>query len=179
MGTLLDLATASLTAMTPEQRLQAALSKYLCEHIMYPPFLERKNTLPDLNWKSVPFCAASRASIPKFRGVYAFAVALNDRKLPNNSHILYVGKAGDVASDNTLWRRYYDYMVTERKNDRPRIHEMLQQWQGHLVYHYAIIDESLGTAEIERTLLDILVPPYNRGDFSPELASLLKGANIL
>lgn len=178
MTKLLDLANANLAGMTDEQRLQAALTKHMCRHIIYPPFFEKKIDLPDLNWESVPFLAESREKIPKTRGVYAFAVTLNDKKLPSNCHILYVGKAGDLNSANTLWKRYYDYIVTQRRNDRPRIHEMLTQWKGHLTYFYAQVDNGTGTAAIEEALLDILIPPYNRGDFSPELASLLKGANI-
>jgi hypothetical protein len=88
-------------------------------------------------------------------------------------------KGGDVTTQNNLWARYYDYIRTQRKNDRPRICEMLRQWDGHLSYYYATVDDGISTGDVEEVLLDILIPPYNRGDFSAELKSLLKGANIL
>jgi hypothetical protein len=179
MGDLLDLANASLTAMTAEERLIAALSKHNANHILYPPFLQRTKDLPVLKWNKVPFCKASRAKIPREKGVYAFAVEFEDSLLPTNSHILYIGKGGDIQSQNNLWKRYYDYLRTEKVNDRPRIGEMLRQWKGHLTYYYATVSPGVSTGDVEETLLDILVPPYNRGDFSSELTSLLKGANIL
>ena len=179
MGNLLDLANASLTAMTAEERLIAALAKHNANHILFPPFLKRTKDLPVLKWNKVPFCKASRASIPREKGVYAFAVEFEDSLLPTNSHILYIGKGGDIKSQNNLWKRYYDYIRTEKVNDRPRIGEMLRQWKGHLTYYYATVAPGVSTGDVEETLLDILVPPYNRGDFSSELSNLLKGANIL
>jgi hypothetical protein len=176
---LLDLADRSLSTMSKKEQLSAALSNHRCQHILYPPFVERKNDLPNLIWNRVPFSLASRKQIPKERGVYAFAVEFSDMKLPPSTHILYIGKAGDLNSNNDLWTRYYDYIKTERRNDRPRIHQMLNQWKGFLTYFYATVDQNTGTADIEETLLDIFIPPYNRGDFSAELSSLLKGANLI
>ena len=179
MGKLLDLANPSLTAMTPEEKLIAALSKHNANHILYPPFLKRTKDLPKLKWNKVPFCKESRKKIPREKGVYAFAVEFVDDLLPTSSHILYIGKGGDIQSQNNLWKRYYDYLRTERINDRPRICEMLRQWKGHLTYYYATVAPDVSTGDVEETLLDILIPPYNRGDFSAELTNLLKGANIL
>jgi hypothetical protein len=179
MTKLLDLANRSLTAMTAEERLIAALQKHNCNHVLYPPFLERTADLPKLKWKKVPFCQDSRKHIPREKGVYAFAVEFVNELLPSSSHILYIGKGGDINSQNNLWKRYYDYIRTEKKNDRPRIGEMLRQWRGQLTYYYATVGPGISTGDVEETLLDILIPPYNRGDFSAELTSLLKGANIL
>lgn len=176
---LLDLAYRNTSTMSQEQQLSAALSSHRCQHILYPPFVERKKDLPDLVWNRVPFSPESRSQIPKEKGVYAFAVEFSDSKLPPSTHILYIGKAGDLNSNNTLWSRYYDYIKTLRKNDRPRIHQMLNQWKGFLTYFYATVDPNIATADIEETLLDIFIPPYNRGDFSAELSSLLKGANLI
>ncbi|MCO6356274.1 hypothetical protein GBO14_16260 [Pseudoalteromonas shioyasakiensis] len=179
MGKLLDLAAPSMKSMTLEEKLMAALAKHNTKHILYPPFLEREKELPTLNWVKLPFCHNSRRKVPKKKGVYAFALDFGGGNLPNSSHILYVGKGGDLKTQNNLWARYYDYIRTKRKNDRPRICEMLRQWDGHLNYYYATVDGNVSTGDVEETLLDILIPPYNRGDFSAELKTLLKGANIL
>ncbi|NOH18502.1 hypothetical protein [Vibrio cyclitrophicus] len=179
MGKLLDLAKPDLSVMTDEEKLMSALSLHNTRHILYPPFLKRADDLPNLQWNKVPFCKASRARVPREKGVYAFVLEFSHNFLPNSSHVLYIGKGGDITSKNNLWKRYYDYMRTEKKNDRPRIHEMLCQWKGHLTYYYATVDQGVSTGTVEETLLDVLIPPYNRGDFSAELTDLLKGANIL
>lgn len=179
MSKLLDLANPSLKAMTDEEKLMAALTKHNANHILYPPFLKRKKDLPNLTWKKLPFCEASRKSVPREKGVYAFAVEFGGGVLPQSTHVLYIGKGGDVKTKNNLWARYYDYIRTQKKNDRPRIHEMLRQWEGHLSYYYATVNNNVSTGDVEEVLLDILIPPYNRGDFSAELKNLLKGANIL
>jgi len=179
MGRLLDLADPTLRAMSDEEKLIAALSKHNVNHTLYPPFIKRTDDLPELQWEKLPFCKESRPLVPKEKGVYAFAVEFEHALLPNSSHILYIGKAGDINSNNTLWKRYYNYLRTEKINDRTRICEMLRQLKGHLSYYYAIVDVGISTGDVEETLLDILIPPYNRGDFSAELTSLLKGANIL
>lgn len=179
MGKLLDLADGSLNAKTDEEKLMSELAAHRCNHVLYPPFFKRVNELPELEWKKVSFTEMSRAEVPREKGVYAFAVEINHNFLMPITHILYVGKAGDVNSNNTLWRRYYDYLRTEKISDRVRIAGMLQRWKGCLSYYYAVVDDGVSTAKVEETLLDILIPPYNRGDFSAELSNLLKGANII
>jgi len=179
MGKLLDLADSSLTAKTKEEKLMAELSRYNNQHILYPPFMGRTEELPALDWNKLSFSPESRKHVPREKGVYAFAVEFEHPFLPPSCHILYIGKAGDVNSNNSLWKRYYDYLRTEKKNDRPRVCQMLRQWKGNLSYYYATVEHGVSTGDIEETLLDILIPPYNRGDFSAELTSLLKEANIL
>ncbi|EGR2240180.1 hypothetical protein ACLIOB_002153 [Vibrio cholerae] len=179
MGKLLDLADRSLENKTKEELLMADIKLHGNNFILYPPFFNRADDLPDLEWEKVSFTPENRNKLPKLKGVYAFAIEISKGGLPPSTLILYVGKAGDLNSGNSLWKRYYDYIRTEKKNDRPRIGEMLRRWKGHLSYYYATVDENISTGMVEETLLDVLIPPYNRGDFSPELNSLLKGANIL
>lgn len=179
MRKLLDLADGSLNSLTKDQMLMAQLTKHLCQHVMYPPFFERANDLPPLVWQKVDFNLSSRAMVPKEKGVYAFALEINHTSMVPVTHILYIGKAGDTDSSNTLWKRYYDYIRTEKVADRVRIAEMLRQWRGKLSYYYAVVGDEFSTGVIEESLLDILIPPYNRGDYSVELSSLLKGANII
>ena len=179
MSRLLDLADGSLNAQTEEQKLMAQLTLHNCSHVLYPPFLARCDDLPELEWRKLDFTSESRAEVPRQKGVYAFAVEMSARSLMPVTHVLYVGKAGDIASNNTLWRRYYDYIRTEKVGDRVRIAQMLRQWKGQLSYYYAVVEDGVSTGDVEENLLDILIPPYNRGDYSAELSSLLKGANII
>ncbi len=179
MTQLLDLASPALDRQSPQEQLQAAITLHCNSFIFYPPFFDRAADLPTLDWKRLDFKPESRNSLPREKGVYAFAIEISKGNLPPATMILYVGKAGDTNSGNSLWKRYYDYIRTERLSDRPRIGEMLNRWKGHLSYYYATVGDGFSTGDVEQTLLDILIPPYNRGDFSPELTSLLKGANIL
>ncbi len=179
MSKLLDLANRDNEKATDEERAMGALTKHALRHILYPAFFQRHNDLPNLEWKKVRFEKGFRSQVPKRKGVYAFALDINIPNIPPTSHILYIGLAGNIDSNNTLFKRSYDYERTARKNDRPRIGEMLRQWEGHLSYYYAVIDDDTPTGPIEKTLLDILIPPYNRGDYSAEMSSLLKGANLI
>lgn len=179
MDTLLDLATPALQSLSPQEQLSAQLKSHSESYILYPPFIQRANDLPQLQWNSIDFNMAYRSQLPRSKGVYAFAIEFNDSRLPKSSHIVYVGKAGDDNSNNTIWKRFYDYIRTKKIGDRPRIAKMLRQWDGHLRYYYAVVPAGVSTGDVEEYLLDILIPPYNRGDFSPELLSLLKGANII
>ncbi|MEE8059540.1 MAG: hypothetical protein V3T17_17155, partial [Pseudomonadales bacterium] len=158
------MADGSLNAQSEEQKLMAQLSLHHCSHVLYPPFFDRADDLPDLSWQKLDFKPESRVQVPRQKGVYAFALELAGSSLLPVTHILYVGKAGDVNSNNTLWRRYYDYIRTERVGDRVRIAQMLRQWKGCLSYYYAVVDEGTSTGDVEETLLDILIPPFNRGD---------------
>lgn len=179
MSGLLDLADGSLNAQTKEQLLMALLQKHKCTHVLYPPFLKLCDKLPALDWKKVGFTQKSRKFVPKEKGVYAFVLEMSGHSLMPVNHVLYVGKAGDLTSNNTLHARYYDYIRTEKGSDRPRIAQMLSQWKGHLSYYYAVVGAGVSTGDVEKYLLDILIPPYNRGDYSAELSSLLRGANII
>lgn len=50
-----------------------------------------------------------------------FMVSFENTNLPNNSYVMYVGKAGDVNSNNTILRRFMDYVNPSGFRDRPRI----------------------------------------------------------
>lgn len=176
---LLDLAKPSLDNMSDEQKLMASLRLHSLQHILYPPFFSRASDLPTLNWHKIKFLPENRTLLPDEKGVYAFALEFDMNGLPPIIHILYVGKAGDISSNNTIYKRYYDYIRTQRINDRASIHQMLNLWKDNLSYYYATVDEDVSTGDIEKTLLDIFIPPYNRGDYSVQLRSLLRGANIL
>ncbi|EBP0009264.1 hypothetical protein HX37_00005 [Salmonella enterica] len=179
MSDPLDLARPHLANMSEEEKLKADVLRHKTKHVLYPPFFQLINELPDLEWRKVKFTADSRRHIPKEKGVYAFAIDLGTSKLPGTSYILYVGKAGDINSDNTLFNRFYDYIRTQRRNNRPRIHDMLTLWKDHLSYYYAVVADGQSTGELEEKLLNILIPPYNKGDFSAEMSSLLRGVNII
>lgn len=181
MKDLFDLVRPNLDAMSESERLQAALKLHCNQHVLYPPFFKLSEKLPNLKWEKSYFTGelSDREFIPKKSGVYAFSIEVQGDFLPTTSYVLYIGRAGDEKSENTLYKRYYDYIRTFRVNDRPRVYEMLKFWQGNLAYYYAPIDDNNIIAETEKTLINILIPPVNRGDYSVDLSKLLKGVHII
>lgn len=156
----------------------AYLSKYRGQFLLCPSFFKEAQNLPDLDWQSIQF-NSDNVNLPDQQGVYAFSISVCHKNIPNNSIILYVGKAGDLKSNNTIRRRYRDYVRELRVQTRPKIHRMLKLWNDHLTYHFAEVKDELSTGEIEKQLTTIFVPPYNTNDFDAELRDLLKGASIL
>ncbi|PQJ47543.1 hypothetical protein BTN99_06310 [Vibrio campbellii] len=51
MGKLLDLANRSLENKSKEELLMADIKLHSNPFILYPPFFERADDLPDLEWK--------------------------------------------------------------------------------------------------------------------------------
>lgn len=176
---VIDLAKKQVKSADPRLLMMGQLHQHCFSAVMYPPFFDKALDLPNLVWKKCKFEAINRSSLPKKQGVYAFAIEVSYPNLPPNCYILYVGKAGDLNSNNTIWHRYYDYLRCQKTFDRPRIGEMLNMWKEHIVYFHAEVDSGISTGDVEKMLTTIFVPPYNRADFTGEVADLLKGANIL
>ena len=176
---LMDLADGSLKAQSESEMLCGALKVHTQRHTLYPPFFSRVDDLPDLEWNRLEFGSAERQNVPKKKGLYAFVLEVKHKNLMANSYVLYVGKAGDVGNSNTLYMRYGDYLANLRRMDRPRISEMLRRYDGYLSYYYATVADGVSTGDIEKNLLDILIPPFNTNDFTPELKGYLKGADLL
>lgn len=174
-----DLAKTQVKLADPRLLMMGQLHQHCFSAVMYPPFFDKAADLPNLVWRKCKFEAINRKVLPKKQGVYAFAIEVSYPNLPPNCYILYVGKAGDLDSKNTIWHRYNDYLRCQKTYDRPRIGEMLNMWKEHIVYLHAEVDPTISTGDVERMLTTVFVPPYNRADFTGEVAGLLKGANIL
>ncbi len=178
MSSIYDVLDEQIENQTEDEKRLAYISKYRREFILCPAFIKKKDELPDLNWSTIKF-NADNPNLPDQQGVYAFSIVIENGNLPANSYILYVGKAGDVTSNNTIKKRYRDYVREVRVQSRPAIHRMLNLWKGHLSYHYAVVPNGVSTGDIEQQLTTIFIPPYNTNDFIAEVRDLLKGASIL
>ena len=163
-----------------DDKLIGYISKYRREFVLCPGFIKTKSDLPELTWQSFKFNEDNaEKDLPEQQGVYAFSICIEDKNLPVNSYILYVGKAGDNNSKNTIKKRYRDYIRELKRKTRPKIHRMLKLWDGHLSYHYAEVPNGVSTGDIEKQLTTIFIPPYNTNDFDVDVKDLLKGASIL
>lgn len=154
------------------------ISTFIRDFLLCPSFFKAVDDLPKLEWKSIPF-EKKKPDLPSHQGVYAFAISVDHPFLPTNSYIVYVGKAGDIDSKNTIEKRYKDYISEINHMTRPTIHALLNLWRGHLTYYYAEVPAGTSTGEIEKTLTTVFVPPYCTNDYFAEVRSLLRGASIL
>lgn len=154
-------------------QLKASFPFLLC-----PPLFARRQDLPALQWTRVKYNDHDAHQFPEQQGVYIFVVSIEDGNLPVNSYVMYVGKAGDVSSNNTIAQRFRNYVNVSGYINRISIKKMIKHYKDHLYYYYATIPDGQSTAIVEQALADIFLPPCCRVDFSAEVRTLLRGARI-
>lgn len=143
-----------------------------------PPFFAYANQLPALTWTRVKYSEHATHVFPQQQGVYMFMVSFQDNNLPENSYVMYVGKAGDIGSNNTISTRFRDYVRPSGYRDRPRIEKMIEFFSDHLYYYYATIPAGDSTGDVESTLANIFSPPCCQRDFTADMRSLLRGVRL-
>lgn len=163
---------------TDDHKILGYLSKYARTFLLCPTFMNKTGDLPELEWKTISY-DIDLYDLPRRKGVYAFSVVADHGFLPQNSYIMYVGKAGDVDTDNTIKKRYRNYCTQSGLADRPKVKRLISLFGDHLKYHYAIVPDDVCTEDIEHQLTKIFVPPFNVSDFEADVKELLKGINIL
>lgn len=124
-----------------------------------------------LNWDSIKYGPAEIDKIPADRrGVYAFSISQPSQVLPPHGHILYIGIAGR-KSDRSLKARYKDYLNPQIIIKRSRIARMIGTWQDVLRFHFAPVDDSMTSEELEQLEEDLntaLLPPFSEGDLEAD-----------
>ncbi|MCG7532637.1 hypothetical protein MHM98_14985 [Psychrobium sp. MM17-31] len=166
--------------LTPNEKVELVLGffKSNFEFILTPLFIDNATTLPDLNWQKIKYTEHAQHDFPQRQGVYMFSVSFDIPNLPTNSYVLYVGKAGDVDSNNTIAKRFRDYVRPSGYSGRPKVRKMIKYFKEHLFYHYAEVDQGTSTAEVEEALADVFVPPCNQTDFSAQVRSFVRGVRL-
>ena len=136
-----------------------------------------RNVIPKapLDWTEVDFEEASRDSIPKLKGVYAFKIFVRDTVMPQHGVIVYFGQTG-AGSSGTLRTRFGQYLRDKKKTPkRPLFAQLFELWGDDLVFCYAPTpwtkDEILS---IESALNDAVVPWCVTNDFSAEVRAGVK-----
>lgn len=146
--------------------------------LLCPTLYRRSVDLPILNWVKVKYSDHALHTFPSQQGVYIFMVSFENNNLPSNSYVMYVGKAGDNDSQNTILKRFKDYVNPSGFKDRPRVKKLIKYFSEHLYYYYATIPTGDSTAEVESTLADVFVPPCCQRDFSAKVRFLFRGIRI-
>jgi hypothetical protein len=151
------------------------LRKYKKTFILSPEQWQLLN-IPRLDWHHVKFLRENRDVIPQVRGIYFFMIKYETNLLPSHGYIAYVGLTGD-QNERTLHLRYGDYLRDQSRPKRVHIYELLNRWKNNIYFYFAEVpDREESLTDIETNLLDSLIPPYNRKDFSGEFGKIVTEA---
>lgn len=127
--------------------------------------------VPSLAWDSIKYGKAEIDRVPDDkRGIYAFSIHHPSQVLPPHSHILYIGIAGR-KSHRSLKARYADYLNPQKIIKRDRIARMIGTWHEVLRFHFAPIDDSMTSEQLEQLEKDLntaLLPPFSEGDLEAD-----------
>ena len=177
---ILDELDNDLALQNKEDKRKAFLSMHKSTFLLCPSLFKKKEDLPKLNWITFKHGEIPEGIVlPDKQGVYILSISIMSDSLPSNSYVLYVGKAGDINSNNTIKKRYRDYVNPSGYKNRVKVKKMLELWSGHLTYSFATVEDGKSTGVVEETLTSIFIPPYNQADYHADLKNLLKGIDIL
>ncbi len=148
------------------------IGKFQVQMILSPGKLAFDSfNVPSLNWDSIKYGPSEIDKIPEDkRGVYAFSISQPSQVLPPHGHILYIGIAGR-RSNRSLKARYEDYLNPQKVIKRARIARMIGTWHDVLRFHFAPIDDSMTSEELEQLEQDLntaLLPPFSEGDLEAD-----------
>ncbi len=181
MVNIYDEIAESFNDIDEQEKLEiylAGFNKWF-DFTLCPAQYARSNDLPALTWHSFKYTEHEAQILPDEQGVYMFMVQFSGANLPTNSYVMYVGKAGDIGSNNTIAKRFRDYVNPSGYSGRIKVSKMIKHFSEHLVYYYATIPANQSTADVEQALADIFIPPCCKVDFSANMRTLLRGAGIL
>ena len=132
-----------------------------------PPTINPSPPPQDEKWHSLAFDKTQLDKFPKRGGIYAFIYRYSCLGFPEQGVVLYVGEAGN------LYNRFKGHFRTSEKGalgispERPlpdheeRLKYLFSTFEG-LTVRYRVIDATQKERrEFERTLINLLDPPFN------------------
>ena len=148
------------------------IAKFTVDVTLSPDkLLTTENIDVPLDWKSVPYCQEDRHKVPADkRGVYAFAVCINNKILPPHGYILYMGIAGK-DSDRSLRERYGDYFSMSKVKKRAGIMRMIGTWHNVLHFFYAPVDDQMTSDDLKKLEIQLntaVMPFFSVGDLDAD-----------
>ena len=122
-------------------RVSSEIVSYAPPIVLNPTRLQAHPfVVASLPWNSVNYGDAGLAQVPDDkRGIYAFAVRIEDDVFPPHGYILYIGIAGR-NSNRSLRARYKDYLNPKKVLKRERIARMIGTWHPVLQFLFAPVD---------------------------------------
>lgn len=123
-----------------------------------------------LGWSRIDFEQSNDDLVPSEPGVYAFVLEHRVGEDLPSAFPLYVG-----MSDHSVRTRYRSYQRQAflKKHGRPRLDRMFRVWRDYLAFYFVTATAGLTPGQLERSLLDSLIPPMNRYDYSAEVKRLV------
>ena len=100
--------------------------------------------------------------LPTDRGGIYFFILKNNVLPELSSHIMYIGRA-HITDNQNLRKRCREYFTKYYRSytERPHIHAMLNNWCKNLYLYYIELEDNKEIDEIERKLINNIVPPFN------------------
>jgi len=132
-------------------------------------------TMDNLEWNQTKFQTNNSEQIPQSKGIYCFVIKHDNPCFPSHGYITYIGKTGD-GNERTLRDRYKDYIREKRRPKRVHIYELLNQWEEDLYFQYWEAGDDIDLGEVETNLLDCIIPPLNRKDFTGDFGKIVREA---
>lgn len=152
------------------------IASYASDIILNPDRLLADDfAIPRLNWYAVSYGEDELDLVPDDkRGIYAFAVRIDNQIFPPHGYILYIGIAGR-NSNRSLRERYRDYLNPKKIIKRAGIARMIGNWHRVLQFIFAPVDDTVTTEDLqllETQLNTALIPPYSVQDIDAEIRKL-------
>jgi hypothetical protein len=151
----------------------ADFSRHQRSFILSPTQWKQFKSATSLKWEQQPLSVSKVTLIPEKRGVYAHSISLDMVNMPPTNYVTYVGLVGDKKKTGPkgdkrhLRQRFREYLKEKDTLGRPLVWEMLHQYDGFMWFHYAeVADYTVSLHKIETALLNTLLPPCNKEDFS-------------
>lgn len=101
-------------------------------------------------------------TVPDDKGGIYFFILKNDVLPDLSSHIMYIGRA-HLSDNQNLRKRCREYFTKYYKDHtmRPHIYNMLNKWTKHLYLYFIELTDNNEIDEIEKKLINNIVPPFN------------------
>lgn len=138
---------------------------------LIPEIWARYDHTRNLNWTRVEFKSDNATLVPERPGVYAFVVQHHVGKDLPGSFPMYVGKAGTSIRDRY---RSYQGQAFRGRPGRATLDRLFGLWKVHLAFYYLVDLGGDTPIDMERTLINTVMPPLNDRDFSADVRRLVK-----
>lgn len=121
---------------------------------------ENWNTIKYLNNEGTELSAEVEDIPADLGGLYMFVIKCPT--MPGITEYLgYIGRAQSTDHQNLRKRCKEYFQKYAKSNERPKITRLFKYWSTFLYLSYMPIGENADTADLEKKLINSLIPPFN------------------